>query len=102
MSRSRTGILDMVNEKTRKCRCCYVVGIAQVGQTHGAGVVTGRGLRLRHLAQRYRLPLTAVLGRDRLPVRSSLSPMSTIIPTVGQAAILTRQSAIGSRQSGRR
>lgn len=39
------------------------------GQYHGAGVFTGLGLRFRHLAQRYRLPFTAVLGRSRLPVR---------------------------------
>ena len=38
------------------------------GQYHGAGVFTGFGLRFRHLAQRYRLPFTAVLGRCRLPV----------------------------------
>jgi hypothetical protein len=39
------------------------------GQYHGAGVFTGLGLRFRHLAQRYRLPFTAVFGRSRLPVR---------------------------------
>ncbi len=38
------------------------------GQYHGAGVFTGFGLRFRHLAQRYRLPFTAALGRCRLPV----------------------------------
>jgi hypothetical protein len=38
------------------------------GQYQGAGVFTGLGLRLRHLAQRYLLPFTAVLGRYRLPV----------------------------------
>ena len=38
------------------------------GQYHGAGVFTGLGLRFRHLAQRYLLPFTAVLGRYRLPV----------------------------------
>ena len=40
-----------------------------LGQYHGAGVFTGLGLRFRHLAQRYRFPFTAVLGRSRLPVR---------------------------------
>lgn len=38
------------------------------GQYHGAGVFTGFGLRFRHFAHRYLLPLTAVLGRCRLPV----------------------------------
>ena len=39
------------------------------GQYHGAGCFTGLGLRFRHLAQRYRLPFTAVFGRSLLPVR---------------------------------
>ena len=30
---------------------------------HGAGVFTGRGLRLWQVTQRYRLPLIAVFGR---------------------------------------
>jgi hypothetical protein len=42
------------------------------GQYHGAGCFTGLGLRFRHLAQRYRLPFTAVLGRSLLPVRGML------------------------------
>jgi hypothetical protein len=32
------------------------------GQYQGAGLLTGLGLRFRHLAQRYRLPFTAVFG----------------------------------------
>lgn len=40
----------------------------QLGQYQGAGVLTGFGLRLRHMAQRKRLPLTAVFGRIFLPV----------------------------------
>jgi len=40
----------------------------QFGQYHGAGVLTGFGLRLRHFAQRKRLPLTAVFGRTFFPV----------------------------------
>jgi hypothetical protein len=40
----------------------------QFGQYHGAGVFTGFGLRLRHWAQRKRLPFTAVFGRNRFPV----------------------------------
>ncbi len=43
-----------------------------LGQYHGAGVFTGRGLRFRHFAQRYRLPLTAVFGLSLLPVRGIL------------------------------
>src|SRR5437763_12685141 len=42
--------------------------LRQFGQYQGAGVVTGFGLRLRHLAQRNRLPLTAVFGRTFFPV----------------------------------
>jgi hypothetical protein len=38
-------------------------------QYHGAGGFTGLGLRFRHFAQRYRLPLTAVLGLRGLPDR---------------------------------
>ena len=40
------------------------ISLRQAGQYQGAGVFTGLGLRLRHLAQRKRLPFTAVLGRD--------------------------------------
>ncbi len=36
---------------------------AHRGQYHGAGIFTGRGLRLWQVAQRYRLPLIAVFGR---------------------------------------
>lgn len=39
------------------------------GQYHGAGTFTGFGLRFRHMAHRYRLPFTAVLGLNLLPVR---------------------------------
>src|SRR5438093_117012 len=42
--------------------------LTQFGQYHGAGVLTGLGLRRRHRAQRKRLPLTAVFGRNFLPV----------------------------------
>ncbi len=44
------------------------ISFKQAGQYHGAGVLTGVGLRLRHLAQRNRLPFTAVFGRNFLPV----------------------------------
>jgi hypothetical protein len=42
--------------------------LRHAGQYHGAGVFTGFGLRLRHLAQWYRLPFTAVLGRAFFPL----------------------------------
>src|SRR6266566_4429922 len=42
----------------------------QSGQYQGAGVLTGFGLLLRHLAHRKRLPLTAVFGRTFFPVLS--------------------------------
>ena len=42
------------------------------GQYHGAGVLTGLGLRFRHFAQRYLLPFTAVLGLSLFPVRGML------------------------------
>jgi hypothetical protein len=44
----------------------------QTGQYHGAGVVTGFGLLRRQRAQRKRLPLMAVFGRDFLPVLGML------------------------------
>jgi hypothetical protein len=40
----------------------------QLGQYHGAGNLTGFGLRLWHLAQRKRLPFTAVFGRAFFPL----------------------------------
>jgi hypothetical protein len=39
------------------------------GQYQGAGCFTGFGLRFRHFAQRYLLPLTVVLGLCCLPLR---------------------------------
>lgn len=44
------------------------LSLRQFGQYQGAGVLTGFGLRLRHLAQRKRLPFTAVFGRFFFPV----------------------------------
>lgn len=44
------------------------ISLRQAGQYQGAGIFTGLGLRLRHLAQRNRLPFTAVLGRAFFPV----------------------------------
>jgi hypothetical protein len=43
----------------------------QFGQYQGAGVFTGFGLLLRHVAQRKRLPFTAVFGRIFFPVRKT-------------------------------
>jgi len=52
-------------------------GFRHVGQYQGAGVVTGLGLLLRHLAQRKRLPLTAVFGRTFLPDLKTFFAMTT-------------------------
>jgi hypothetical protein len=40
----------------------------QFGQYQGAGVLTGFGLILRHLAHRKRWPFTAIFGRAFFPV----------------------------------
>jgi hypothetical protein len=49
-------------------------GFVQFGQYQGAGVLTGFGLRLRHLAQRKRLPLIAVSGAPSFQSWESSSP----------------------------
>ena len=49
---------------------------AHFGQYHGAGPSTGRGLRFRHRAHRYRFPRSAVFGRTRFPLRSFFSPIA--------------------------
>jgi len=46
----------------------------QLGQYQGAGVLMGSGLFLRHLAQRKRLALKAVFGRDFFPVLRNVLP----------------------------
>jgi hypothetical protein len=48
------------------------ISLTHFGQYHGAGVFTGFGLRLLHLAQRNRLPFTAVFGRVFLPLLGKL------------------------------
>jgi hypothetical protein len=53
------------------------MALRHFGQYQGAGVFTGFGLRLRHFAQRYRLPLTAVFGRVFLPVFGILFDIGT-------------------------
>ena len=50
------------------CRGQASFSFRQAGQYQGTGVITGLGLRLRHLAQRKRLPFTAVFGRVFLPL----------------------------------
>jgi hypothetical protein len=47
------------------------------GQYQGAAVFTGFGLRFRHLAQRKRLPLTAVFGRAFFPVLGKFFDIGT-------------------------
>jgi hypothetical protein len=49
----------------------------QLGQYQGAGVLTGFGLLLRHLAQRKRLPLTAVFGRTFFPLLGKFFAIGT-------------------------
>ena len=51
----------------------------QSGQYQGAGVFTGYRLRLRHLAQRNRLPLIAVFGRAFFPVLGKFFAIGTSI-----------------------
>jgi len=53
--------------------------LKQLGQYQGAGVFTGFGLRLRHLAQRKRLPLMAVFGRTFFPVLRMLVAIGTTL-----------------------
>jgi hypothetical protein len=61
----------------------------QLGQYHGAKALTGFGLRFRHLAQRSRLPFTAVFGRTFFPVLRMIFPIGAsshyIIAVVGSS-----------------
>jgi len=54
----------------------------QAWQYQGAGVFTGLGLRLRHLAQWKRLPFTAVLGRAFFPVLGMFFVIGYYLETV--------------------
>ena len=54
---------------------------------HGAGIFTGLGLRLRHLAQRYLLPFAAVLGLSLLPVRGMFLGIASPGYLTNEAAI---------------
>ena len=49
----------------------------QLGQNQGAGVFTGLGLRLRHLAHKKRLPLAAVFGRNCFPLLGKFFAIET-------------------------
>jgi hypothetical protein len=51
--------------------------LRQFGQYQGAGAFTGFGLLLRHLAQRKRLPFTAVFGRTFFPVLGKFFAIAT-------------------------
>ena len=53
--------------------------LRQLGQYQGAGVFMGFGLRLRHLAQRKRLPFTAVFGRAFFPVLGMFFDIGTSV-----------------------
>jgi hypothetical protein len=70
------------------------VDLRQFGQYHGAGVLTGFGLRLRHLAQRKRLPFTAVFGRNFFPVLGkffAITPPPSLGYTTSPVRLLTLQ-----------
>ncbi len=53
--------------------------LSQLGQYHGAGVLTGFGLLRWHMAQRKRLPLMADFGRIFLPVLRTFSAMTASV-----------------------
>jgi hypothetical protein len=55
------------------------ISFRQFGQYHGAGVRTRLGLRLRHLAHRYRLPFTAVFGRSFFPVLGKFLTIASLL-----------------------
>jgi hypothetical protein len=60
----------------------------QLGQYQGAGVFTGFGLRLRHLAQRNRLPFTAVFGRACFPVLKMFFAIATSTRILSDCVLL--------------
>jgi hypothetical protein len=63
-------------------RAAYWAAISfwHLGQYQGAGVLTGFGLLLRHLAQRKRLPLIAVFGRTFFPVLKTFAIVTPSLP----------------------
>ena len=60
----------------------------QFGQYHGAGVLTGFGLRFRHLAQWKRLPFTAVFGRACFPVLKMFFAIATSTRILSDCVLL--------------
>jgi hypothetical protein len=62
--------------------------LKQFGQYQGAGVFTDFGLRLRHLAQRKRLPFTAVFGRTFFPVLGKFFAIATSTPILSDCVSL--------------
>jgi hypothetical protein len=60
----------------------------QFWQHQGAGVFTGFGLRLRHLAQMYRLPFTAVFGRAFFPLLKMFLAIGTSIRILSVCVLL--------------
>jgi hypothetical protein len=61
------------------------MALEHFGQYQGAWVLTGLGLLLRQLAQRYRLPFTAVFGRTLFPVLGKLLGIVTSNPRVSNS-----------------
>jgi hypothetical protein len=57
-------------------------------QYQGAGVFTGFGLRLRHLAQRKRLPFTAVFGRAFFPLLKMFLAIATSSRILSESLLL--------------
>jgi hypothetical protein len=65
--------------------------LRQFGQCQGAGAFTGFGLLLRHLAQRKRLPFTAVFGRNFFPVLGkffAIATASRLVPDLQQEILI--------------
>src|SRR5713101_5952520 len=69
----------------------------QLGQYQEAGILTGFGLLLRHLAQRKRLPLTAVFGRTFFPVLRMLFDIGTSAPIISSQLLAPGQGFRGTR-----
>src|SRR5262249_10584511 len=77
------------------CDAVASIWFRQFGQYQGAGLVTGFGLLLRHLAQRKRLPFTVVLGRTLLPVLRmcfAITPPSWTRPSARSAGASRRRA----------
>src|SRR5258708_239794 len=66
----------------------------QVEQYQGAGVFTGFGLRLRHLAQRKRLPLTAAFGGAWFPVLGKFFAIGTSERILSDCALLVARQRL--------